>query len=109
MTPDYEALREADWIAGAADVPETRYVRRILNCLDERSFFSKSLQEEPREDCFVDLDWVVWVAEVHERDTDEEGDVGLRGPETPHGGSLKSRPERDNALYGRLPSLFGRQ
>lgn len=35
MTPDYEALREADWIAGAADVPETRYVRRILNCFDE--------------------------------------------------------------------------
>jgi electron transfer flavoprotein alpha/beta subunit len=35
VTPDYEALRAADWAAGAADGPETRYVRRILNCFDE--------------------------------------------------------------------------
>ena len=39
VTPDYEALREADWAAGAAgdaaDGVDTRYVRRILNCFDE--------------------------------------------------------------------------
>ncbi len=35
ITPDYEALRPADWTADAADGPETRYVRRILNCFDE--------------------------------------------------------------------------
>ncbi|MEI6452324.1 MAG: electron transfer flavoprotein subunit beta/FixA family protein [Actinomycetes bacterium] len=43
VTPDYEALREADWLAGAAvgtaegaaQGVETRYVRRILNCFDE--------------------------------------------------------------------------
>ncbi len=35
VTPDYEALRPADWTADAADGPETRYVRRILNCFDE--------------------------------------------------------------------------
>lgn len=36
VTPDYEALRGADWAAGAAaDGVETRYVRRILNCFDE--------------------------------------------------------------------------
>jgi electron transfer flavoprotein beta subunit len=35
VTPDYEALREVDWAAGAADGVETRYVRRILNCFDE--------------------------------------------------------------------------
>jgi electron transfer flavoprotein beta subunit len=43
VTPDFEALREADWLAGAADdaaggaAPgvETRYVRRVLNCFDE--------------------------------------------------------------------------
>ena len=35
VTPDYESLREADWVAGAADGVDTRYVRRILNCFDE--------------------------------------------------------------------------
>jgi len=35
VTPDYEALRAADWAAGVAGRPETRYVRRILNCFDE--------------------------------------------------------------------------
>jgi electron transfer flavoprotein beta subunit len=35
VTPDFEALREADWIAGAAGGVETRYARRILNCFDE--------------------------------------------------------------------------
>ncbi|MCX6371531.1 MAG: electron transfer flavoprotein subunit beta/FixA family protein [Actinobacteria bacterium] len=43
VTPDFEALREADWLAGAATeaahgappVVETRYVRRVLNCFDE--------------------------------------------------------------------------
>jgi electron transfer flavoprotein alpha/beta subunit len=36
VTPDFEALRERDWLAGAADGSvETRYVRRILNCFDE--------------------------------------------------------------------------
>jgi len=39
VTPDFEALREADWLAGAeddaADGAETRYVRRVLNCFDE--------------------------------------------------------------------------
>ena len=43
VTPDFEALREADWLAGAAAdathgaAPgvETRYVRRVLNCFDE--------------------------------------------------------------------------
>ena len=35
VTPDYEALRPADWAAGATNRPETRYVRRILNCFDE--------------------------------------------------------------------------
>ena len=38
VTPDFEALREADWLAGAGDATEgvdTRYVRRILNCFDE--------------------------------------------------------------------------
>jgi len=35
VTPDYEALRDADWVAGPGDGVETRYVRRILNCFDE--------------------------------------------------------------------------
>lgn len=39
VTPDHEALREADWAAGAADDAadgvDTCYVRRILNCFDE--------------------------------------------------------------------------
>ena len=43
VTPDFEALREADWLAGAEDDAaedaahgvETRYVRRVLNCFDE--------------------------------------------------------------------------
>ena len=35
VTPDYEALREPDWAAGAAGGVETRYVRRILGCFDE--------------------------------------------------------------------------
>jgi electron transfer flavoprotein beta subunit len=35
VTPDFEALREADWAAAAADGVETRYVRRIINCFDE--------------------------------------------------------------------------
>jgi electron transfer flavoprotein beta subunit len=35
VTPDYEALREADWIAGDVGGVETRYVPRVLNCFDE--------------------------------------------------------------------------
>jgi len=35
VTPDYEALREADWAAAEAGRPRTRYVRRVLNCFDE--------------------------------------------------------------------------
>ena len=35
VTPDYEALREADWAAGAGGEPDTRFVQRILNCFDE--------------------------------------------------------------------------
>jgi electron transfer flavoprotein alpha/beta subunit len=35
VTPDYDALRAADWVTGEADGVETRYVRRILNCFDE--------------------------------------------------------------------------
>ena len=39
VTPDFEALRAADWAAATAgdgaDRVETRYVRRILNCFDE--------------------------------------------------------------------------
>ena len=35
VTPDYEALRPAQWAAGAADGVDARYVRRILNCFDE--------------------------------------------------------------------------
>ena len=35
-TPDYEALRPADWAAGvAAGRVEARFVRRVLNCFDE--------------------------------------------------------------------------
>jgi electron transfer flavoprotein beta subunit len=35
VTPDYEALRDADWVAGPGDAVRSRYVRRILNCFDE--------------------------------------------------------------------------
>jgi electron transfer flavoprotein alpha/beta subunit len=36
VTPDYEALRPADWAAAEAKGrPRTRFVRRILNCFDE--------------------------------------------------------------------------
>lgn len=35
VTPDYEALRPADWAAAEAGAPETRFARRILNCFDE--------------------------------------------------------------------------
>jgi electron transfer flavoprotein alpha/beta subunit len=35
VTPDYEALRESDWIAGESGGVETRYVPRVLNCFDE--------------------------------------------------------------------------
>ncbi len=40
VTPDFEALREADWAAGVGPVGttvgvETRYVPRVLNCFDE--------------------------------------------------------------------------
>jgi electron transfer flavoprotein alpha/beta subunit len=35
VTPDYEALREADWAAGPDGEPDTRFVQRILNCFDE--------------------------------------------------------------------------
>jgi len=38
VTPDFEALREADWVAAAGDAAcgvQTRYVRRVLNCFDE--------------------------------------------------------------------------
>jgi electron transfer flavoprotein alpha/beta subunit len=35
VTPDYEALREADWATAGAGGVETRYARHILNCFDE--------------------------------------------------------------------------
>jgi electron transfer flavoprotein alpha/beta subunit len=40
VTPDFESLREADWIAGEGNLAdgagvETRYVPRLLNCFDE--------------------------------------------------------------------------
>jgi electron transfer flavoprotein alpha/beta subunit len=35
VTPDFEALRDADWVALAAGGGDTRYVRRVLNCFDE--------------------------------------------------------------------------
>jgi electron transfer flavoprotein alpha/beta subunit len=35
VTPDFEALRDADWTALAAGGGDTRYVRRVLNCFDE--------------------------------------------------------------------------
>jgi len=35
VTPDFEALRDADWSAGAPSGVDTRFVRRILNCFDE--------------------------------------------------------------------------
>jgi electron transfer flavoprotein alpha/beta subunit len=35
VTPDFEALREADWAAAATQGVQTRYVRRVLNCFDE--------------------------------------------------------------------------
>jgi electron transfer flavoprotein alpha/beta subunit len=35
VTPDYEALRDADWVAGPGDAVRSRYVRRVLNCFDE--------------------------------------------------------------------------
>lgn len=35
VTPEYEALRDADWVAGPGDAVRSRYVRRVLNCFDE--------------------------------------------------------------------------
>lgn len=35
VTPDYEALRDPDWVAGPGDGVRSRYVRRMLNCFDE--------------------------------------------------------------------------
>ena len=35
VTPDYESLRDADWVAGPGDAVRSRYVRRVLNCFDE--------------------------------------------------------------------------
>jgi electron transfer flavoprotein alpha/beta subunit len=35
VTPDYEALRDADWVAGPGDAVRSRYVRRVVNCFDE--------------------------------------------------------------------------
>jgi electron transfer flavoprotein beta subunit len=35
VTPDYEALRDADWVEGPGDAVRSRYVRRVLNCFDE--------------------------------------------------------------------------
>jgi electron transfer flavoprotein alpha/beta subunit len=35
VTPDFEALRTADWARGEGGGVETRYVRRVLNCFDE--------------------------------------------------------------------------
>jgi electron transfer flavoprotein alpha/beta subunit len=35
VTPDYEALRDPDWVAGPGDAVRSRYVRRVLNCFDE--------------------------------------------------------------------------
>ena len=35
VTPDYEALREADWATAAAGRVEARYAQPVLNCFDE--------------------------------------------------------------------------
>ena len=35
VTPDFEALRAADWLAAPVSGVPTRYVRRVLNCFDE--------------------------------------------------------------------------
>lgn len=35
VTPEYETLRDADWVAGPGDAVRSRYVRRVLNCFDE--------------------------------------------------------------------------
>ncbi len=35
VTPDFEALRDAEWAALAAGAGDTRFVRRVLNCFDE--------------------------------------------------------------------------
>ena len=35
MTPDFEALPAADWLAAPTSGVPTRYVRRVLNCFDE--------------------------------------------------------------------------
>ncbi len=35
VTPDYEALRDAAWVAAAAHGADIAYVRRVLNCFDE--------------------------------------------------------------------------
>ncbi len=35
VTPDFEALRAADWLTAPTSGLPTRYVRRVLNCFDE--------------------------------------------------------------------------
>ena len=35
VTPDYEALRDADWVVGDGDAVRSRYAWRVLNCFDE--------------------------------------------------------------------------
>jgi electron transfer flavoprotein beta subunit len=57
VTPDFEALREADWLAGAAaglaSGVETRYVRRILDCFDESALELALRASDARAECGV--------------------------------------------------------
>jgi len=47
VTPDYEALRDADWVSGPGDAVRSRYVRRVLNCFDESALeLALRLQDE---------------------------------------------------------------
>jgi electron transfer flavoprotein alpha/beta subunit len=48
VTPDYEALRDADWVAGPGDAVRSRYVRRVLNCFDESALeLALRLRDDP--------------------------------------------------------------
>ena len=64
VTPDFEALREADWAAaaahGVADEAahgvETSYVRRILNCFDESALEMALRLSDARAECGLATD-----------------------------------------------------
>ena len=64
VTPDFEALRDADWLAGAAAEAahgaapgvETRYVRRVLNCFDESALEMALRLSDARAECGLATD-----------------------------------------------------